>query len=133
MRCLIAVDDPAVRAAVSSAARAFPDLEADACGLEDGRLLLRRRRFDFVCATLPGDTKESKACWDELLALRPVPELIALAPATGLSVRRADKGRLHLFALLGLPIDAVELFGTLRRIMDRVRKSRPAPSGARPG
>ncbi|MFH0943803.1 MAG: hypothetical protein V2A76_01285 [Planctomycetota bacterium] len=129
MRCLVAVDDARIRDAVGTAVRAFPDVEPDIVDVEQGRLLLRRRRYDLALTTLRSESKESKALWEALLAVTPRIELVGLTPRTGLSVHRADRSRLHLFALLGTPLDAVELYGTLRRLLDRLRKPHPSNSG----
>ena len=132
MRCLVAVDDAMIRDAVGPAVLAFPDVKPDVVDVEHGRLLLRRRRYELALTTLRSESKESKALWDALLAVTPRVELVALTPRTGLSVHKGDKSRLHLFALLGTPLDAVELYATLRRLLDRLRKPQPSSSGGKP-
>ena len=127
MRCLVAIDDAEVRDTVGSAVLAFPNVEADAVDVEEGRLLLRRRRYQLAVTTLLSESKESKALWEELQRVSPRVEVVGLTSRTGLSVHRSDRNRLNLFALLGTPIDAVELFGTLGRLFDRIRKSQVAP------
>ncbi len=91
--------------------------------------MLRRRRYDLALTTLTSTSKEAEELWAELGQVTPRIELIALTPEAGLSVHRADKSRLNLFALLGTPIDAVELYGTLRRLIDRLKKARTTPDG----
>ncbi len=132
MRCLVAVDVPAIRDAVGLAARAFSGVEVDAVDVENGRSLLRRRRYDFGFLALDSHSQDSDLIWDEFHQVSPDLPLVALTPTSALSVRRGDRSRLKLFALLGTPPDAVELYGTLRRLIDRIRKSRPAPGAAPP-
>lgn len=133
MRCLVVIDDVAERDAVAEAAAAFPNVKVDAVDVEAGRLLLRRRRFDFGVVTLRSDAPESEALWKEIRAVAPKLHVVGLTPASGLSVRRADKSRLNLFALLGSPLDVVELYSTLRRVTNRILKGRRSPAGDRNG
>ncbi|MBI4881205.1 MAG: hypothetical protein HY812_16340 [Planctomycetes bacterium] len=133
MRCLVAVDVPAIRDAVGSAARAFSGVEVDAVDVEKGRSLLRRRRYDFGFLTLDSRTEDCEVIWEEFHQTSPDLPLVALTPSSALSVRRGDRSRLKLFALLGTPPDAVELYGTLRRLIERIKKSRPGPCAAPPG
>jgi DNA-binding NtrC family response regulator len=129
VRCLIAVDDARIRDTVRAAVLAFPGLEADAVDVEQGRLLLRRRRYDLAFTTLLSESRESKALWEELQAVSPRVHVVGLTPRTGLSVHRTDRSRLQLFALLGTPIDAVELFSTLKRLSDRIKRKQATPGG----
>lgn len=133
MRCLVAVDDSVIRDAVSTAVGAFPEMEVDAVGVEDGRILLRRRRYDMAFSTLGSRSEETEPFWEELQKLSSPIELVGLTSASGLSVHRADKSKRQLFALLGLPVDAVQIFSTLRRLIDRIKKSAPSRTAARRG
>lgn len=119
MRCLVAVDDQRERDVVAAAARAFQGVEVDSADLEGGKTQLRRRRYDFAFVQLLSGTRSAEQLWEEYRALDPSLPLVALTPTAAVEMRRKDKSRLGVATLLGTPVDAVELFGTVRRLIDR--------------
>lgn len=123
MRCLVAVDEPGVRDAVAQAAVTFEGIEVDKHDVEGGRDALRRRKYDFGFVTLKSASTESMALFDEIRELARDIILVALTPSSAVSGKRAERGEHNLFALLGTPIDVVEIYATLRRLIDRLKKS----------
>ncbi len=129
MRCLVATDDAATRDTVASAVKSFPDIDVDAASVDDARSLIRRRRFDFGFFTLKSGSRESITLWEELRALDAECTIVALSPRSGMSSARATEvTTLRPFARLGTPIDSVEVYGTVRRLLDRLKKVQLPPS-----
>ncbi len=128
LRCLIAVDDGALSDLIAEAARGFAGVEIDALSLERGREQLRRRKYDVAFVPLKSASKESKQLVDEIRSLAPDSMLIGLTPASALEGKRMERSEINLFALLGTPLDTVELFATLRRAVDRITKTRDGSS-----
>lgn len=124
LRCLIAVDDGAIRDVVAEAARGFAGVQIDEATLEIGREQLRRRRFDLAFVALTSASKDSRQLLDEIRALAPDTLLIGLTPSGAVEGKRMERQEYNLFGLLGTPVDVVELFGTLRRAVDRIMKAR---------
>lgn len=124
LRCLIAVDDGAIRDVVAEAARGFAGVQIDEATLEIGREQLRRRRFDLAFVALTSASKDSRQLLDEIRSLAPDTLLIGLTPSGAVEGKRMERQEYNLFGLLGTPVDVVELFGTLRRAVDRIMKSR---------
>jgi hypothetical protein len=124
MRCLVAANDAQIRDQVAAAACAFEDVEVDVADVEDCRNMVRRRIYDFGFVALKSGSHESEALWDDLRQTAPDMLLVAMTPRSGMKVRRSDRGRFDLFALIGTPVDPVEVFRTLRRLIDRLTKSR---------
>jgi DNA-binding NtrC family response regulator len=123
-RCLVAVDDGAIRDIVAEAVRGFPGFAIDALALESGREQLRRRRFDVAFVSLKSASKDSRALLDEIRSLAPSTLLIGLTPQSAVDGKRMERAEYNLFAVLGTPLDIVELFATLRRVVDRITKQR---------
>jgi DNA-binding NtrC family response regulator len=124
LRCLIAVDDAPTRDVVAEAARGFSGVQIDEATLESGREQLRRRRFDLAFVALKSASKDSRQLLDEIRSLAPDTLLVGLTPAGAVEGKRMERQEYNLFGLLGTPVDVVELFGTLRRAVDRITKSR---------
>ena len=124
MRGLIAVDDVATRDVIVTAVASFSDVEVDvdAVDIESGRDLLRGRPYDFAVITWRSDSRESVALFEEVRELAKDLILVALTPKDALQGRRGERAQFDLFALLGTPLDPVDLYRTLRRIMDRRRR-----------
>ncbi len=129
MRCLIAIDDANVRDAVATAAASFEGVEVDVFDADGGSEAVRRRRYDFGVVAL-GAGREVEDAADALRTLAPNLHLIALSPRTSLQHRRDEKPRLNLFALLGTPVDPVELYRTLRRVLERLKKPDAVPDSS---
>ncbi len=134
MRCLVASDDAATRDAIASAVKSFPEIDVDKASVDDARLMIRRRRFDFGFLTLKSGSRESLTLWDEMRTLASECTRVALTPRSGMSsARAAEITEFRPFARIGTPIDSVEVYGTVRRLLDRLKKVLPlvtAPSPA---
>ena len=138
MRCLIAATDPPVRDTILTAVRAFPEIDCDAVDPETGRMHLRRRRYDFAIVALesaderargPSQAEDSTTLLEELRAIAPDLPVLGVTRRSALSVRRPELKRLGLFGLIGAPLDTLELYRTLRRLLDRARASASTPVG----
>ena len=123
MRCLVAVEDSLVLDTIAHAAGAFPDVEVDTTSVEECREQLRRRRYDFALIAYRTRDHESVELWDKIRDDAPELPLIALTPNAAIGGAKSDRARLKVFSWLGEPLDVVELYGTLRRVIDRVKKS----------
>lgn len=131
MRCLIAADDAQVRDNIAHATENFGEIEIDSVPFEECRTQLRRRRYDFGFVELRFGSRESMESWEKIRQVAPDLPLVGLTPASAVSGHRGDRSRLQLFALVGTPLDVVELYRTTRRLIDRVVKgSPPSPAGA---
>jgi len=124
VRCLISANDPQIRDQVAAAALAFQDMKVDVADVDACRSMVRRRLYDFAFVVLRSGSRESESLWDEIREVAPDMLLVALTPQSGVKVRRGDRNRFGLFALLGTPVDTVELDRTLRRLIDRLTKTR---------
>ena len=123
MRCLVAVDDPSVRDTVAHAATNFGGIEVDAVAVEECRRQIRRRRYDFGLVALKFGSKDSMEFWEKIRSSAPNLPLVGLTSASAVDGYKGDRSRLQLFALLGVPLDVVDLYRTLRRLIDRVKRS----------
>ncbi|MFG0316168.1 MAG: hypothetical protein ACF8XB_02750 [Planctomycetota bacterium JB042] len=128
MRCLIAAVDRSVCDTILAAVHAF-EVECDSVDLEQARVHLRRRKYDlaFVVFTSPSQSPEADAASklvDEVRELAPRLPIVGVARASRIASHRGDKKKY--FALLGAPLDTLELYRTIRRALDRVR----TPAGA---
>lgn len=130
MRCLIAIDDANVRDEVATAAASFEDVEVDSFDGDGACDEVRRRRYDFGVVTLRSGRQVEDAA-ETLRTNAPNLHLIGLAPRSALQLRREEKSRLNLFALLGTPLDPVELYRTLRRMIERIRKPDAVPDASK--
>lgn len=122
MRCLIAVEEESVRDTIAHAIETFDDVEVDAVDLEQCREQFRRKRYDFAVLTYRTGNRDSVELWDRIRDDAPDLPLVAVTLSTALGGNRAERTRLKVFAWLGVPIDVVVLYGTLRRLIDRLNK-----------
>lgn len=111
-----------MRDTIAHAAESFPDVEVEAIELEDCRDRIRRRRYDFAVLTYRTGNRESVELWDRIRDIAPDLPLVAATPSLAVGGNRAERARLRVFAWLGVPLDVVELYGTLRRLIDRIAK-----------
>ena len=133
MRALVAIADPHVRDALCVAFRAFPGVSVETALEEEARHLLRRRRFDVLAASLRSDRREGEKLVEEARHLLPDLEIVAVTPRSALAVRRADKSKHRLFALLGVPLDPVGVYATIRRLLDRLTTEPATPAAPAAG
>jgi hypothetical protein len=127
---LIAIDDVAQRDQVATAAASFEDVIVEAQDGNGGRDAVRRRRYDFGVIVLRSGREPDNPI-NDVRSYAPDLQLIGLTPRSTLSLRREEKTRLNLFALLGTPLDTVELYRTLRRVIERIRKPDSTPVSSR--
>ena len=143
MRSLIAATDPTVRDTILTAVRSFPEIDCDAVDPETARMHLRRRRYDFAVVVLESSAErsrgpnpigipaeESTTLIEELRTIAPSLPVLGVARRTALSVRRPELKRLGLFSLIGAPLDTLELYRTLRRLLDRAKEEAGSPRAA---
>lgn len=126
MRCLIASADNSIRDTIVAAAHAFQGVECDAVDAATGRLNLRRRKYDFAFVVLASvgegpAAEEANTLITELRELAPTLPVIGVARQAALSVLRSEKNKQNLFSLIGSPPDTLELYRTIRRVLDRLR------------
>lgn len=124
LRCLLAIDDALARDAIAQAVASFEAVECDAKDLAHGRDQLRRRTYDLAFVALKSVSKDSKQLLDEIRETSPGALVIGVTPATALESKKQERAENALFALLGVPLDVVQTFSTLRRAIDRITKSR---------
>jgi DNA-binding response OmpR family regulator len=124
LKCLIAVANPELRDIVAAAARSFEHVAVDALALEDGREALRRRQYHVAFVTLMSSSKDSRSLLEEIRNQSHDVLLVGITPRAAIGGKRQERGEYDLFALLGTPLDVVELYATLRRAVDRIMKSR---------
>ena len=123
MRCLIAVEDEAVRDTVAHAIETFDDVTVEEVDLEECREQVRRKRYDFAVLSYRSGNRESMELWERIRDDAPELELLAVTPSSAVGGNRSEHQHLRVFAWLGVPIDVVELFGTIRRLVDRLGKA----------
>ena len=124
LRCLLAIDDAVARDAIAQAVGSFDGVECDSKDLAHGRDQLRRRTYDLAFVALKSVSKDSKQLLDEIRETSPGALVIGVTPATALESKKQERTENALFALLGVPLDVVQTFSTLRRAIDRITKSR---------
>lgn len=122
MRCLIAVEDETARDTIAHAIETFDDVDVDEVALEECRERVRRKRYDFAVLTYRSGNRESVELWERIRDDAPELELVAVTPSSAVGGNRAEHLRLKVFAWLGVPVDVVELYGLVRRLIDRLGK-----------
>lgn len=133
MHVLLSVSDAHVRDAARVALEEFDDLAVTTADADDARHLLRRRRFDLLAVFLRSESKEVERLVSEARERLPHLDVLAFAPRAALGVRRADKNRLGIYALLPAPVDPVCVYETIARWLSRRRAPRGgAPAGIPP-
>jgi DNA-binding NtrC family response regulator len=108
-----------------AALRAFGAIDVDATSVDEGRAMLRRRRYDFGIVPIESGQRSVDVLWEDIERLAADLPLIAFSQTANLALRRVDGRRAGVFAQLTVPLDALELFKALRRLLDRFSRLRP--------
>lgn len=119
MRLFLAVPTPALSDQLRVGLAAFGDIEIDS---EQGVLALekiRRADIDGLIIALDPAAPDHDALVEQVRRDMPQLDVIVVGHDAALAKLREDKVRGRLFALLGLPLDPVDLFRTIRRLRER--------------
>ncbi|MBL8840140.1 MAG: hypothetical protein JNL90_01290 [Planctomycetes bacterium] len=119
MRLFLAVPTPALADQLRVGLAAFGDIEIDA---EQGVLALekiRRADIDGLIIALDPAAPDHDSLVEQVRRDMPQLDVIVVGHDAALAKLREDKVRGRIFALLGLPLEPVDFFRTIRRLRER--------------